>query len=186
MSKVRVFIASSLDGFIAGPNDELDWLPSVNSEVEDTFTPFMSGIGALLMGRRTYDVARGFDGPWPYGDTPVLVATKQMLGGAPSSVSSVSGEVSTLVMLAKEAAGERDVYVDGGTLIRSVLDEGLVDEMTVTLVPIVLGMGIPLFAGCFRRHALELVSSRPIGGGLVQVTYGVRGRGASDARVGRD
>jgi dihydrofolate reductase len=186
VSKVRVFIASSLDGFIAGPNDELDWLPSVNSEVEDTFTPFMSGIGALLMGRRTYEVARGFDGPWPYGDTPVLVVTKQALGGAPASVSSVSGEVATLVKVAKSAAGERDVYVDGGMLIRSTLDAGLIDEMTVTLVPIVLGQGIPLFAGCFRRHALGLVSSRPIGGGLIQVTYDVRGRGASDARIGRD
>lgn len=186
MSKVRVFIASSLDGFIAGPNDELDWLPSTNSEVEDTFTPFMAGVGALLMGRRTFEVARGFDGPWPYGDTPVLVTTKQTLVGAPPSVSGVNGDVSTLVTLAKAAAGERDVYVDGGTLIRSVLDAGLIDEMTVTLVPIVLGRGVPLFGGCSQRHALDLVSSRPIGGGLVQVTYRVKGRGVSDARVGRD
>lgn len=184
MSKLRVFIASSLDGFIAGPNDELDWLPATDSDVEDTFTPFMAGIGALLMGRRTYEVARGFDGPWPYGDTPVLVVTKQLLSGAPSSVTTVAGDLATLVRVAKEAAGGRDVYVDGGTLIRSMLDAGLIHEVTVTLVPLVLGMGIPLFAGCYHRHSLELVSSRPIGCGLVQVTYRVRG--AHDARVGRD
>ena len=136
MNKVRVFIASSLDGFIAGPNDELDWLPSANSGVEDTFTPFMAGIGALLMGRRTYEVARGFDGPWPYGDTPVLVTTKHPLEGAPPTVSAVNGELATVVTVAKAAAGERDVYVDGGTLIRSALDAHLVDEITLTLVPI--------------------------------------------------
>ena len=77
MSKVRVFIASSLDGFIAGPDGELDWL-SGREGVEDTFTPFFQEIGAMLMGRRTYDVVNGFDGAWPYGQTPVLVATTQL------------------------------------------------------------------------------------------------------------
>lgn len=171
MSKICVFIATSLDGFIAGPNDELDWLPT-HDTVEDTFTPFMARVGAILMGRRTYDVVRGFDTPWAYGDTPMLIVTSRPLDGARASVKATSGDVATLVANAKAAAGERDVYVDGGALIRSLMDANLIDELTVTLVPVVLGAGLPLFAGCTRRHALQLVSSRPIGGGLVQLIYG--------------
>ncbi len=172
MSKIRVFIATSMDGFIAGPNDELDWLPNGQSEVEDTFTPFLKQVGALLMGRRTYDVARSFEGAWPYGDTPILVATRQSLpDSSPASVQAVHGSVEAMVRVAKDTAGELDVYIDGGTLIRSVMDAGLIDEITVTIVPVVLGAGIPLFAGCTRRHSYRLHTARPIGGGLVQTTY---------------
>ena len=85
MSRVRVFIAASLDGFIAGPNDELDWLHHPEGG-EDTFTPFFRQIGAMLMGRRTYDVIRDFEGEWPYGDTPILVATTRPLDTGRESV----------------------------------------------------------------------------------------------------
>jgi dihydrofolate reductase len=171
MSKLRVFIATSLDGFIAGPNDELDWLPTDDARMEDTFTPFMAGVGAMLMGRRTYDVVQGFQAAWPYGDTPVLVATQRELQAARPSIRAVSGDIRALVDTAKAEARERDVYIDGGALIRSALDAELIDEVTITLIPKVLGQGIPLFAGCTRVHSLQLVSSRPIGAGLLQVVY---------------
>jgi len=168
MSRTRVFIASSLDGFIAGPNDEIDWLSSDGAE--DTFTPFFTEVGALLMGRRTYDVASSFDG-WPYGDTPVLVATHRPLAAAQPTVRAVSGSIEELIAEAKAAAKGRDVYLDGGALIRCATDAGLVDEITVTLIPIILGAGLPLFAGAGHRHPLDLVSARPIGGGLAELVY---------------
>jgi dihydrofolate reductase len=171
MSRSLVFIASSLDGFIAGPNDELDWLAGGKGEPEDTFTPFMAHIGAMLMGRRTFDVVRGFGGSWPYGETPVLVATHRPLTSTQPTVRAVRGTVAELIDEAKAVAGERDVYVDGGALIRSALDAELIDEMTVTMIPIVLGEGIPLFAGASRQHRLELLGARDIGGGLVQLRY---------------
>ncbi|MEX1366201.1 MAG: dihydrofolate reductase family protein [Nannocystaceae bacterium] len=177
MSRVRVFIATSLDGFIAGPDDELDWLSSRSGaeEAQDTFTPFFEQVGAMLMGRRTFDVVSGFDGQWPYGRTPVLVATTRPLSedpsAVPSSVRAVSGSIEALVDQAKQAAGDRDVYVDGGALIRSAMDAGLVDEIVVTVVPIVLGAGAPLFAGLSRRHPLQLLGCRAIGGGLVELRY---------------
>ncbi len=171
MNRVRVFIATSLDGFIAGPNDELDWLPSGNSGAEDTFTPFMQHIGALLMGRRTYEVANGFDGPWPYGETPVLVATNRNLEPRQDTARAIGGNIQELVAAAKQVAGNRDVYIDGGSLIRSALKAQLIDDITVTLIPIVLGKGLPLFAGCAERHALDLDSTRSIGGGLVELNY---------------
>ncbi len=170
MSRVRVFIASSLDGFIAGPNDELDWLPT-HDDAEDTFTPFMKEIGALLMGRRTYDVVCGFDTPWHYGETPVLVASSRPVEPKVPTVRGVSGDIHTVVAAAREAASARDVYIDGGALIRAALDANLVDELVVTMIPMILGAGRPLFAGVADRHALELLSSRPIGAGMVQLVY---------------
>lgn len=167
--KIRVFIAMSLDGFIAGPNNELDWLDGWDG-VEDTFTPFFAEVGALWMGRRTFDVIAGFE-PWPYGETPVLVATNQELVASRASVRAVRGTVGEMAKDALEAAGGKDVYVDGGALIRSALSAGWVDELHVTLIPIVLGAGIPLFAGLDKQTRFRLTSARPIGAGFVALTY---------------
>lgn len=177
--RVRLFVACSVDGFIAGPNDELDWLMG-REGAEDTFSPFLAQIGAILMGRRTYDVVTGFDDVWPYGDTPLLVATHRPLQPSRASVRPVSGTIVELVAEARETAGDRDVYLDGGTLIRTALDAELVDHATVTVVPEILGDGIPLFAGVSRRHALDLIHTRMIGAGLVQLEYRPPGREPAD------
>lgn len=206
----QVFIACSLDGFIAGEDDDLSWLPGVGGDggdagdalgaepAEDTttteggapgdepggnatpdadaarddhgFGAFFAQVGALLMGRRTYDVVAGFE-RWYYGDTPVLVATTRPLGTpAAPTVRAVSGTPQELLAAAREVAGERNVYVDGGMLIRSFLDAGLIDELTVSIIPVILGAGIPLFAGTARRTPLELIDQRA-GGTLVQLRY---------------
>jgi dihydrofolate reductase len=172
MSRVCVFLACSVDGFIAGPNDEIDWLTEPEG-APDTFTPFLATVGALLMGRRTFDVASGFDVPWPYGEIPVLVATNRPLDSQLPSVRSVHGAIEALVEDAKATAGQANVYIDGGQLIRTALDAGLVDEPTITMMPTILGHGIPLFAGCERRRSLELLSQRPLGGGLLELKYRV-------------
>ncbi len=165
-----MFIASSLDGFISGPDDELDWL-EYDGDIVDTFTPFFAQVGAMLMGRRTYDVVTGFDVPWPYGDTPVLVATTRPLPDTDPSVRAITGDIVDMVAEAKRIADGRDVYLDGGELIRSALDAGVVDELTVTMIPVVLGAGRPLFAGVGNRHRLELVGHRDLGCGLVELVY---------------
>lgn len=170
--KIRAFFAMSLDGFIAGPNDELDWL-DVAEGSEDTFTPFIAQTGALLMGRRSYDIAAGFDVPWPYGDVPVLVTTHRELKPKAPTITACSGTISELVAKAKAVAAPKDVYIDGGQLIGQALDAGLVDEITATVIPTILGAGIPAFTGS-RRCPLELVSQRAIGKGLVQLVYQTR------------
>jgi dihydrofolate reductase len=175
---VHAFLATSLDGFIAGPDDELDWLAGHGEgEAEDTFTPFLASIGAILMGRRTYDVVAGFDGPWPYGDIPLLVATTRPLGEARPTVRGGSGPIEALVAEARQLAGERDVYLDGGALFRAAFDADLVDTLTVTVAPVVLGGGRPLFAATPARYGprrLRLLGSRAIGGGMVQSRYALR------------
>lgn len=171
---VRAFLAVSLDGFIAGPNDELDWLPGHGEGgSEDTFTPFFAEIGAMLMGRRTFDVVSGFDGEWLYGETPILVASSRPFETKQQSVRRVYGPIVEMVEEARRVAGDRDVYIDGGALFRSALEAGLVDEITLTVIPVVLGAGIPLFADTGRKK-LSLVSTREIGAGMVQLRYRFR------------
>jgi dihydrofolate reductase len=171
--RVRVFIASSLDGFIAGLDDDLSWLPQPSSEPGRDFGygEFMREVGALLMGRRTFDVVMGFGGEWPYGDRPMLVATHRPLMSAPASVRAATGTITELITAALELADGRDVYIDGGALIRQALDAELIDELIVSVIPMILGAGIPLFAGAQQRHALELVEHTAFEGGLVQLRY---------------
>lgn len=170
--RIRVFIATSLDGFIAGPGDDLSWLPKPSGDPPPDFgyAAFMADIGALLMGRTTYEVVLGFGGAWPFA-VPVLVASSRPLTPPHASVRAVTGEIGALLEQARAAAGGRDVYLDGGTLIRQASDAGLIDELTLTLVPVVLGAGTPLFAGVEQRRRFALVSSEALPDDLVQIRY---------------
>jgi dihydrofolate reductase len=166
---VRVFIACSLDGFVAGPDDDLSWLPEPQED-DHGFGAFLEGISALLMGRATYRVLEGFGGEWPFGKRPVFVATTRPLEQAPPTVHAVAGTPAELLTAVREVT-DGDVYLDGGDLIRQFLDEGLVDRLIVTIVPFVLGAGAPLFAGIRHRRKLELDEVRELSGGLVQLEY---------------
>jgi len=184
MGRVRVYIASSLDGFIAGPHDDIAWLdaprpawapmaaPPWASTAPDAvgYDEFMADVGAILMGRRTYDVVAAMDVEWPYGDVPVIVATGRPLEPEAPSVTTASAPIDNLVAEAREAARGKDVYVDGGSIIRQALDAGLIDELIVTLHPTLLGAGHPLFAGVESRHHITVRDVRRYGDGLVQLT----------------
>ena len=172
---IRVFVAQSLDGFIAGPGDDLSWLPSGDAQQEGVFEDsgyeaLMEQSVALLMGRRTFDVVQGF-GAWPYGDKPVFVATSRPLKCDEPTVRAVSGTPQELLAAVRADVGEGGIYLDGGALIRSFLDAGLVDEVTVTVIPVILGEGVPLFAGSAPRRMLRLERSRDLGAGIVQLRY---------------
>ncbi len=186
--RVRVYIACSLDGFIAGPGDDLSWLtgpeaanPGGETDPDAlTFDAFMADVGALLMGRKTYEVVQGMSW-WGYGERPVLVATHRPLGaGARDTVRAVRGTIEALVAEALQAAAGKDVYVDGGDLIRQAAEAGLIDDLTVTLAPIALGAGHPLFAGMTTRYPLEILGHHTFDGGMVQIrARPARARGAS-------
>ncbi|GIG55505.1 dihydrofolate reductase family protein [Demequina activiva] len=184
MGKVRVFIASSIDGFIAGPHDDIAWLeaarppwaPMASGRWADSptdalgFDTFMADVGAILMGRRTFDVVSAMGGDWPYGDTPMLVATGRPLEGAPATVTGASAPIANLVDEATRIAGGKDIYVDGGSVVRQALDAELIDEMVVTVHPTVLGAGHALFAGAQSRHHITVADVRRYGDGMVQLT----------------
>jgi dihydrofolate reductase len=176
MGRVRVFVACSLDGFIAAEDHDLSWLPVPGDGDDDAgYGAFMADVGAVLVGRTTFDVVANMNLPAsPWGDRPALVVSHRPLPAATwPTARLVAGHIVDLVATAKKAAGEKDVYVDGGTIIRAALDEGLIDELTVTIVPAVLGRGTPLFAGTTRRQALTLVDERRAHSGLVQLRYAI-------------
>jgi len=176
-SRVRVYLGCSLDGFIAGPDGSLDFLHEHGIEAGDDAPPsgidfdtFMADVGALLMGRTTHDVVAGFGGTWPYGKRPVLVATHRPLSPGAPTVRVVSGPIQELITQARQAAGQGDVYLDGGDLVRQALQAGLVDELILTLLPVILGgEGTRLFADLTRTVPLEFTSHQDFGQGMVQL-----------------
>lgn len=175
--RVRVYLGCSLDGCIAGPDNDLSFLHAPGPEGAPPaadgslgYEAFMAQVGAMLMGRTTYDTVAGMGIPWPYGETPVLVATTRPLADAPPTVRAVSGEIADLVAQARTTAGDRDVYLDGGALVRSALSAGLVDELTLTMLPIVLGRGVRLFDGLDTAVPLVFTGHHDAGMGMVQLT----------------
>lgn len=142
-----VYIATSLDGFIATCEGGLDWLSEIPNTEQSYFgyAEFISGIDAILMGRNTFQKVLTF-GTWPY-DKPVFVLGNTLVS-VPENVADkteiVNGEVRMLVDQLNKR-GYHNLYVDGGSVIQSFLEEDLIDEMIITRVPILLGDGIPLF-----------------------------------------
>jgi dihydrofolate reductase len=168
--KASVFIATSLDGFIARSNDDLDWLPPGGGE-EHGYEAFMATVDALVIGRRTFEKVLTFDA-WPYGAKPVVVLTTRALAPAPlgAVMERMSGAPAEIVeQLA--ARGVRHVYVDGGITIQRFLQAGLIQRLIITRIPVLLGAGIPLFGALERDIALRHVGTRQYASGLVQSEY---------------
>lgn len=177
--KCSIFIATSLDGFIAREDDSLDWLDAANELIppgEDCgYGEHISTVDTLVMGRSTFEKVLGF-GEWPYGATPVVVMSRRDFTLPPSLPECVStSRKSPKELLAElSSIGVRHVYVDGGLTIQSFLAESLVDELTITIIPILLGSGKPLFGPLTSDIQLSLVSSREYAFGFVQQKYKVK------------
>lgn len=162
----HVYIATSLDGFIATAEGGLDWLYAVpNPDNADYgYADFIKGIDAIVMGRKTFDKVLTFDS-WPY-TKPVFVLSNtlaQVPEIVKNKVESVRGEIKTIVKQLN-AKGYRNLYIDGGRTIHSFLAEDLIDEITITRVPVLLGSGIPLFTQrsnqlTFKHQKTEVLSS---------------------------
>lgn len=151
----RVYIASSLDGFIATKDGGIDWLNDLpNPERSDYgYSEFIESIDAIIMGRKTFETVLNFD-PWPY-NKPVFVLSNT-ISEIPEELKDrmeiVKGEIRTILQDLIQR-GYHDLYIDGGGAIQSFLKEDLIDEMIITRVPILLGDGIPLFRNL--RHTLK-------------------------------
>lgn len=175
--KASVYIATSLDGFIARPDGSIDWLNTGESEEpgEDYgYQKFFDSVDCLVMGRNTYELVRGFDA-WPYGEKWVVVLSSRSLqipktiAGTVESMSGTPEEVTH--HLAQR--GATHLYVDGGKTIQGFLAAGLIEELTITTIPILIGNGIPLFGPLPHDIPLRHVETRAFANGLVQSTYEV-------------
>jgi dihydrofolate reductase len=170
--QVHVYIAVSLDGFIARENGTLDWLEPMQVEGEDYgYAEFFAGIDALVLGRSTYDSVLSFP-QWPFAGKRVAVLTHRPVA-TKHGESFHAGQLTTLLQ-ELAAADIHAVYLDGGQAIRQGLREGLVDSITLNIVPVLLGRGRPLFDASVPLSHWQLESSRAYATGLVQNRYRLR------------
>lgn len=164
-----IYIASSLDGFIARPHGEIDWLSIVERPGEDYgFKSFFDSVDTMIMGRKTYETALGF-GTWHYEGKRVVVLTRATRVSRHGEEFS-SGDLADLVERLGEE-GARRIYIDGGAVIAQFLAAKLIDDLTVSIIPILLGEGIPLAPQIGQDVRLRLVEHRAFESGLVQLVY---------------
>lgn len=170
--KISVFAGTSLDGFIARKDHSLGFLPADGGEPHG-FEEFFASVDAVVIGRNTFDVVLGFPG-WGYGSKPVYVLSTRPLGAIPegAAVERLEGEPASVVGKLAER-GHSHVYLDGGETIQRFLRAGLVNRITVTRVPVLIGDGIPLFGPLGSDILLRHIDTRTFSSGLVQSVYEV-------------
>ena len=169
--KCSVFLATSIDGYIASEDGSIDWLDQANANVpasEDCgFSNFLDTVDYLIMGRKTFEQVIGF-GEWPYGEINVIVMTSQpniIPVKISKTVSQSNEDIQSLYDRIKHTGAQR-LYIDGGATVNSFLKAGLVDDITLTQVPVLIGKGISLFAEGVLK--LKLIASRSWNFGFVQ------------------
>jgi len=179
VKKVIFQMSVSLDGYVEGPNREIDW-----HIVDDEFNQFavetLEAAEVLIMGRTNYELMAGF---WPHADDE-HAAVRDLMNGKPKLVFSstlketpwqnsrlATGSITEEVSRLKQAPGDGLLWVGGSTLAASFLNLGLIDEIRLILTPILLGGGNAVFNGITRRHPLRLVSTRSFRSGNVLLVY---------------
>jgi len=159
--RISVFIAHSVDGYIATDDDNLDWLLAYDGE-DYGFEAFLADVDLIAMGIKDFPEL-------PYADRPIHVLTHQDLG--PREGFSFYAATPQEAVASREEAGGRRVYLDGGTVISAFLEAGLVDDMLLTSVPLLLGSGRPLFHRIGRRTPLRLVDTQAFPSGMLNRRY---------------
>lgn len=169
-----VFIGASLDGYIADRNGGLNWLTSIpNPEQSDMgYNAFMAQVDALVMGRKTFETVSGFQGDWPYAK-PVFIVSRTLDTLAEEYWDKAELVKGSLTEILKQIhdKGYHKLYIDGGVTIQNFLKEDLIDEMTITTIPIVLGGGSALFSILPKELEFALVESKVFLNQLVQNRY---------------
>ena len=169
MPLIRVYIAQSLDGYIAKPDGGIDWLRPFDS-VDYGYEKFIAEIGTVVMGRASFELARSF-GDWPYTAARSLVVTSRPLDDPPLNVTRVGADFARLTT-ALRASGGKDAWVMGGAqTIDAFLAIGAVDRIDLFTVPTLLGEGIPLFRSGRPQAELKLVGTQTYDKGLARQSY---------------
>ncbi|OIN59875.1 dihydrofolate reductase family protein [Arsenicibacter rosenii] len=168
---VILFIAMSLDGYIATPNDGLEFLSIVEQEGEDYgYGAFVQGVDTVILGRKTYDKVMTLVSEFPHANKNTYIITRTPRE-AIGSVQFYTGNLIELVTRLKQEAG-KDIFVDGGAeVVHEMLTAGLIDEFYISVIPILLGDGIPLFKPGFAKTNLTLISAKSFEKGLTQLHY---------------
>ncbi|SRR6267143_2958731 len=170
-----VFIGTSVDGFIARPNGDLDFLPEGGGEPHG-YTEFIASVDAIVIGRKTFETVLAFEG-WPYLDKRVVVLSSRPLdfsavrGGVVEQMAGPPAEIVSQLA----ARGVHHLYIDGGITIQEFLRAGAIQRLIITRVPVLIGEGVPLLGSLPRDIRLRHVATRHYSSGLVQSEYEVAG-----------
>lgn len=174
MTKTVLYIATSLDGFIARPDGNIDWLTSMpNPKNEDYgYAELLKSIGTTIMGRKTYQDIIGFGIDWPYIDmnSYVVTSNKDLQIQSPNTFL-LTENLNDLIAETKDQS-KKDIWlIGGGQLIKSFLDAGLIDKMIITVIPKIIGEGIPLFSETSQESNWKPVEVKLFDTGVVALTY---------------
>lgn len=187
--KCSVFIATSVDGFIAKQDGNVDWLHTAgNSEAKMSdhadmgWNEYISSVDCLIMGRKCMEVISNMNltpEQWPYGNMRIIVLShtlKQLPDNMKSRVELYSDKINTLISKL-ENEGYKHAYIDGGTTIQEFINLELINEITITRAPILLGEGIPLFGKIIKEIKLEQAEAIAFANNFIQVKYVVNYQG---------
>lgn len=179
MSKNQLFIATTLDGFIARENGSLDWLLNLPNptRTDHGYDAFMLGIDTLVMGRKTYEDVIGMGIEWPYLGCKTYVLTHNPSYEVKTADTFVLNRLSREIVEELRKNSEKNTWiVGGGEVITQYLNLDAIDEMTLCIVPLILGKGIRLFPGAPAETKFELIGTVAYQTGIVNIIYGKTGR----------
>ena len=175
--KTSVYIATSLDGFIARSDGGLDWLKHESGGDDYGYYAFMKSVDTLVMGRNSYEKVLTF-GEWSYEGTPVVVMSRTLSNAdIPQRLAGkmeITADTPKALVEKLGKAGRKHLYIDGGKIIQSFLNEGLIQELIISRIPVLLGEGIPLFGPLEKDIKLIHLETTAFPSGLVQSRYRVR------------
>lgn len=175
MSKVILYIAQSLDGYIARPDGNIDWLTSVPYPKDGSdygYSELMARTGTIIMGRKTYEEILGFDFDWSYtGYATFIVTSNEKLEIQTPDTSLLTGSFNDFIETRKQQS-DKDIWLmGGGELIKAFMAEGLIDTMIISIIPKIIGDGIPLFVKGITEGEWTLKNTEQFETGLVNLTY---------------
>lgn len=174
MPKIQLYIACSLDGYIAREDGKLDWLDAIPNPDKSDFGyfDFYAGVDIVVMGRGTYEEVLGFDVDWPYPDRKTYVTTTNETLETPTPNTGLVQNIDKEFIGQLKAESQKNIWLcGGGQVIKSFLELGAVDEMILSIVPTLIGAGLPLFPRGTRETSFDLVDTKSYNGGAVVLTY---------------
>jgi len=174
LTKVILYIACSIDGFIAKPDGNLEWLNSIPNpdNIDHGYSDFLKGVSSIIMGRRTYTQVLDFGIDWPYSDkiTYVVTNNNSFKLDTPETYK-LSGNIEESVEKIKHETSKDIWLVGGGQLVTYFLNNNLIDKMIISFIPTILGQGIPLFPDKPKETMWKLIETNAFSTGIVTLTY---------------
>lgn len=173
MKKCKLFIATSIDGYIAREDGALDWLDAIPNpdQLDYGYHTFYDSVDTLIMGRKTYEEVLGFGVDWPYPNCKTYIVSSKEVEIKTENTYLINDPLESKIKEWQNEEGKDIWVVGGGVLISSMLDLGLIDEMLLTITPVILGSGIPLFPNSPKETQFELVKTEAFDTGFVNLTY---------------